>query len=143
MKKCASVYLRDRKLFISSSSRTTEGIWIDTGPVHVVEADDVNQIAKAARLALENSKHGISAPPPGEELTGAVLEAASTKSWRTFVSRATMLDVCVSDGLATVTPYRKFSARGNYEPQTEKSRTCRVGSAEFGTTILSTFDDAN
>ena len=108
----------------------------------MIDADDMEAIAKATRIALEDSRHGLPTPLPGEDLTGSLLEAANLKSWRTFVRRAKLVDVCSSDGLATITPFKRVTAHGHYEPYAEGSRTCRVESADFGAAIMAAFDDA-
>lgn len=108
----------------------------------MIAADDPEAITEATRAALDKSRHGVPTPPPSEDLTAPMLEAANIKSWRTFVSRARVVDVCSSDGLATITPLKKVTAGGNYEPQPDKSRTCRVASAELGATILDAFSEA-
>lgn len=143
MKKCASLHLRDGRVFISASSRTKDGFWIDTGAIRIAESDDLDAVTEGTRSALNNSRHGVPTPSPGEDLTGPMLAAAGVKSWRTFVSRAKVVDVCSSDGLAIITPYKKVTSNGNYEPQTEKSRTCRVASVDLGATILEAFVDAS
>lgn len=142
MKKLASIYLRDGKLYVSASSRTKSGIWIGIGEIQVVNADDVEAISEAVRAALENSRHGLETPPPYEDLTVPLRDAAKVKSWGTFVNRAKHVVVSSSDGEATVTPYRKVTARGNYEALNEKKRACRVSSENFGATIVEALGDA-
>ncbi|MBL8546320.1 MAG: hypothetical protein JNL81_07635 [Hyphomonadaceae bacterium] len=142
MKKAASIHLRRGKFYVDTESRTKAGIWVGVGAVQIVDEGNDIALAEALRSALEASQHGIPTPPPDDDLTISILEAAGVKTWRAFVRDATCVDAKLSDGRVTLTPYRKVDRAGNYVPIPEKAQTIRLASEELGTIVRSVFDDA-
>jgi hypothetical protein len=141
--KAASLYLRRGKVFVESNSRTTSGFWIVTGPVRVFDEADIAGVGEALRMALENSRRGVETPGPGEDLTGPMRAAADVKTWSAFVKEARSVDATLTDGVVTLTPYRRVDRIGNYVPISEKARTVRLLSDELGREIAESFRDAS
>lgn len=88
-KECASVYKRQGKLFLVTSSQTPGryGLWIDAGPHLVVgEEASLEEIGQRLDEALRGSRQNVAYPEDPKGLEKPLLELAGVKSWRTFMS---------------------------------------------------------
>jgi hypothetical protein len=135
MKKRASIYYRQSKLFIQADSRTQSGIWVGDGPVDVLE-EHSEAVADAVQTALQYSRHGVPTPRPSEDLTVETRKLAGVKSWRTFVKNATLLCAALDGEQLTLTPYRRVDRAGNYVPQPERALKLSAHDAGLGKVIL-------
>jgi len=114
--RCAIVYERDAVLYIRTSSRTTDEVWIEDGPCSSMPVDSrIEEIAEAVRTALESSKSGI--PHPGRQSWGhvldALLEAAGVKTWAVFSKTAICLKVELEVQLR-IAPTKNLGSKGGF-----------------------------
>lgn len=85
MMKCAVVYERQGRVFIRTSSRTTAGAWVETGPCTMLNAGaGAKAIGEAVIDHLEMSVAVTLHPTDFKALAAPLLEAAGVKRWSTF-----------------------------------------------------------
>jgi len=113
MMEMASIYQRDGKWYVQSTSRTITGLWIATPPVVQVEARESRERKGEAVLqALNASQHGIPTPSDGNSVAVPLLTAAKVRSWSEFMKKARSVHVEREGERLKVMPYRKTDYTG-------------------------------
>lgn len=117
MMQAAGVYRKDDAYYISSSSKTTVGVWIATVPFLKVEANSTPSTKGEAVLqALDASHHGVPHPINWTELGCPLLKLAGVRSWAAFMKRAKCLDVEADGEKLRLVPYRNLGPKEGFEP---------------------------
>lgn len=102
-------------VFLHSSSKTTDGVWILSPPVLVVEKNNLNHVGRAVKQCLMESRDGV---PHPKVFTGSfepVLTLAGVKSYSTFVKSAKCMLIKMSGSeIVTFVPTRNEGARGGF-----------------------------
>lgn len=130
----AAVFRRDNRYILHACSRTTDGVWILSGPC-VVLPDECTDLAlgQAIEAALVASVVGVPHPRDWQSVVEPLLSAASVRSWRSFMKGAAHLSVEVGDSVVALVPMRNLGARDGFEPQPAARITLAPGSTErFG-----------
>ena len=113
-KKSAGIYERRGFLYVTSSLRTEDGLWIQDGPCTKLDANTLPaEIGDAVLEAL--SRSGRIIPHPTEwtsvDQDNAILEAAGIKRWSTFRKHARYLSTSLLDEF-TLTPTKNEGSEG-------------------------------
>jgi hypothetical protein len=111
--KCAVVYERKEVFYISTSSQTTTGLWIDEEPCIAIKTDSsYEELGKAVRKALDSSRANVPHPKQTEwgNVTAPLLKAAGVKSWSTFGKTAKCSHIEMDKQLVFI-PTKNFGGR--------------------------------
>lgn len=108
----ASIYRRQGKYYVTASSKTRDGFWLEEGPVDVL--DDVAAVAGAVRTALQRSTHGIRSPKDWSNRVNRVVEAAGLKRYSAFAKDAAYVSVDQKDGVVRLVPSRNGGSREGF-----------------------------
>lgn len=60
--KAATIYERNGKVYVHSSSRTTAGLWVINDPILVVDKEDTSEVGRALRACLAASQKTYRTP---------------------------------------------------------------------------------
>lgn len=110
----ASIYRRQDKFYVTASSRTRDGFWLEEGPVDLLDAMDPQGLNGAVRSALARSTEGIRAPKDWSRHVNRVVEAAGLKRYGAFAKGTAHVSVRQADGAMRVTPYRNGGSKEGY-----------------------------
>lgn len=113
-KKSAGIYERKGSLYITSSLRTEDGLWIQDGPCTKLDSTATTvAIGDAVLEALSRSGRIIPHPTEWKSVDedNAILETAGIKRWSTFRKRSRYLSVALLDEL-TLTPTANEGSQG-------------------------------
>ncbi|KZN34366.1 hypothetical protein N480_22445 [Pseudoalteromonas luteoviolacea S2607] len=92
--KRASAYYRKGKIFLHSSSKTEQGVWILSEPAVVLDYNEcVNELGEVLLDVLSKSKSGIRHPQNWSDLCSPVLKLTGVKSWRAFSKSAKCVEI--------------------------------------------------
>ncbi len=112
MKAKATAYLRDGRLYIVPASETTQHMWMDSGPVQVLELppDDSETLGVTVADALAHVRRGVPHPQTSTEwnaVTRPLLEAAGVRTWKSFANSksARCAQIELADDLTVVPSY--------------------------------------
>jgi hypothetical protein len=133
----ASVYRRRGKYYVTASSKTRDGFWLEEGPVDVL--DDVAAVAGAVRTALQRSTHGIRSPKDWSNRVNGVVEAAGMKRYSAFAKDAAYVSVDQKDGVVRLVPSRNGGSREGFLGLEEQAVTV-ANDGDLADAIESAFD---
>ena len=121
------VYSRPDAHYVSTSARSTTGLWLESGTVAAVPADaDDEVLADAVSRAVRSPADVV--PHPGrdewparhKQALAPILLQAHVRSWRAFVAPARLVSVVREGATCTVTPNRRNARRRDvFEQMTE------------------------
>jgi hypothetical protein len=135
----AGIYRRQGKDYVTASSRTRDGFWLEEGPVDVLDAGDSAALAQAVRSALARSTHGIRAPKDWSSHVNRVVEAAGLKRYSAFAKETDLVTVEEKDGLLRILPYRNGGSREGYLGQEDKAIDLPSGTSGLAEAIETAF----
>lgn len=144
-----SVYQRSGAYFVVSSARTTAGVWVHDGePRRLSETETgiaelggelLARLDKSPRVVPHPAQHQW--PEQRRESLTPILRLAGVRSWRSFVSTASLVEVEQLNGVVTISPMLPMPKPiGAFEPDT--ARTERLGApsqTQLGEAILRAF----
>jgi hypothetical protein len=137
-----TVYRRKSRYFVNASSLTTAGVWIASGPCHA--ADDTIGNAELAAAIAQTFTHSVSNVPHPQSfghLSAPLLDAAKVKSWRTFASAASCVDLEEREGDVLAIPMKRIERESSFQRQEERSVRVRLSELErLGAVVKSLFD---
>jgi len=122
--KSATLYERKGKLLFHASSRTTDGVWVCSEPIAMI--DGALTAAEKGRVlmdVLDGSRTGVAHPSPSSwpRVFDSVLELAEVKSMRTFSRAAKCCFVRFDAGSLSITPTRNGGSVGGFEHLNERT----------------------
>ncbi len=106
------IYLRKGQVFVPTVSKTDAGFFMDTNPVAVHAANDLNGIIGAIETTISRGNPVVPAPCRGSFPAPIVLEHAKVKSWATFEKAAVCWKVRLKEVAYQLCPMRKNPAGG-------------------------------
>lgn len=109
----AHIYRRRGKDYVTASSRTRDGFWLEEGEVDVLDAG-ASGLADSVRSALARSRHGIRAPKDWSSHVNRVVEAAGLKRFGAFAKGTALVGVEEKNGSLRVMPHRNGGSRKGY-----------------------------
>lgn len=133
----ASIYRRQDKDYVTASSRTLDGFWLEEGPVTVMDAADP-ALPDAVLSALARSRQGIAAPKNFSTHVTRVVEAAGLKRYSAFAKGTAHVGVLQEGGRLRVTPFRNGSREG-YVGLEAEALDVPAGSPDLGRAIETAF----
>jgi hypothetical protein len=90
--KCTQVYVRRGRLFFCPQSLTTDELWMDQGPVAVLETNSsASDKGRALLSAVALSRVNVPHPTSWDDRNKMLLSEAGAKNWKAFSSVATGL----------------------------------------------------
>jgi len=117
----ATIYKFENELFISSSSQTTEGFWVDNGYISKVSIDHVQDIKVKVEDALSNSKLGfekkVSTQTDLDDLVKPILELSNTSTWASFSKKAKSICVSKKGNILKLMPTRRSGKEYKHLPK--------------------------
>jgi hypothetical protein len=120
--KCATTYKRKGKIFFHSSSKTTAGVWIATGPfLSIEDSEQSSKKGNYIKEVLKSSEEGITHPNSWENLFEPILNLAGVKSWSTFAKSAISCSIELENDELQFIPNRNLGPREGYEPIHERT----------------------
>jgi hypothetical protein len=130
-----TVYRRAERLFVSSHSRTVDGIWVVTwDAVLPGDAPDEDLIALVAE-ALGRSGGRVPTPARDADHAWALLDLAGVKTFRAFAKGMVAVRIVQDEGMITVTPLHKDNARGSLSVLTDLAQSLPAGSISLGQVV--------
>jgi hypothetical protein len=144
------VYRRPDAYYVVTSDRTTMGVWLHSGPAVMVSSHaDVLTLADAVSAAAGLDVRVVEHPAQNQwtewrrQALGPLLRQARVRSWKAFVTPATLVTVHRHGAVCTVTPQKRDQRRVDvFYPMVEDeielpdctpARLSRVLSAAFDT----------
>ena len=120
--KCATAYKRKEKIYFHSSSRTTAGVWIITGPfLSIEDCAQPSDKGDCVKEVLKSSKEGITHPKSWGNLFEPILDIAGVKSWAVFVKSAMSCFIELENDELRFIPNRNLGPREGYKPIRERT----------------------
>jgi hypothetical protein len=118
----ATVFKLRDVLYLHSESKTTDGVWIASGPFLKI-TNSKSVLGEAALTVLQASKTSIPHPKPEEwgGIIAPVLQLAGVKSWSKFVKDASSADLKVEGDRLKIIPNRNLGHKDGFEPIREKA----------------------
>ena len=138
MMRMASIYRRQGKDYVTASSRTRDGFWLEEGPVDLLDAGDP-ALAEAVRSALARSRHGIAAPKDWSSHRNRVAEAAGLKRFSAFAKGTALVSVKGEAGQLRIMPHRNGGSRNGYLGLEDQALELPAGSRGLAQAIETAF----
>jgi len=143
--KRAGAYKRQRRIYLSPSSKTTTGIWIDTSPRIVLDETEPPSVkGKYVREVLRHSKEGVPRPTDWEGFDHAFLKEVGAKSWSQFAKTALSCTIDLEGDQLEFLPWRNSGAKENYNfvPIEDRKMTISFDASdeEMGLLLEKAFD---
>jgi hypothetical protein len=133
MKSC-QVFIKGDIAFVFPQSTTRLGIGLTTEPMLKVSTASLKDLGDAVRTCLDASKRDI--PDPIDFSPKAILCFAGEKSWKRFVSGATLRAIWLDNSRAKIVSYDP-AERGSFELREDLSKACPLEPPEeLGRAIL-------
>jgi hypothetical protein len=135
VKRLLTVYQRAARLFVSSHSRTVDGIWVATwDAVLPADAPDEDLMALVAE-ALGRSGGQVPTPARDADHAWGLLDLAGVKTFRAFAQGMVAVRIVQDEGMITVTPLHKEDPRGWLSDLTDLAQSLPVGSPSLGQVV--------
>lgn len=135
--KAATIYERNGKLYVHSSSKTITGVWVINALVLAVDKEDVGEIGRSIRECLAVSREGVPHPKSFTNLFDPVLDLAGVKSFGTFVKSVKCVEVEMSDdGGVTLIPTRNEGVDDGFAPLPNKTEATFGADEALGSTVV-------
>ena len=144
-----SVYRRSGAYFVVSSAKTTAGLWVHDGEPRRLSESETEMAELGAEVLARLAKPPRVVPHPAQHewpqqrrasLT-PILRLAEARSWRSFVSEASLVEVEQLNGVVTISPMLPMPKPiGAFEPDgTRTERLAAPSATELGQAILHAF----
>jgi hypothetical protein len=109
----ASIYRRQARDYVTASSRTRDGFWLEEGRVDVLDSANA-ALTEAVRAALARSRDGIAAPKDWSSHVNRVVEVAGLKRFSAFAKGTALVSVQEASGQLRLIPHRNEGSREGY-----------------------------
>ena len=144
-----TIYRRSEGYYLVVSAQTTTGLWrhVAEPPVLLREACEPADLGSEALDRLAEPRP-ITPHPGRDEWTearrrslGPILSSAKVRSWKAFITTATLVDVGRTDDTFKVTPMNAMpKPQGAFEPDIHRVQMLQAPSAEsLGRAIVQAF----
>ena len=120
MTKKAAAFERSGKVFLHPYSRTVQEFWVFSSPVTVTNWSD-EELGNALLATLDQSRAGVPHPSSWEGLTAPLLRAAAVKSFGTFVTGASAVEVLSENEVIKLVPTRNGGKGNAFQHLTAKA----------------------
>ncbi|MBB2980294.1 hypothetical protein [Paraburkholderia tropica] len=139
--KAAYAILRNGKIFLQSYSKATTGLWIATGPVHVVGGDCEAELSERIRGVLAGSEVDVPHPSQSEWklIQAPMLQAVGVKSWATLGKGAKSVGLECESELVRMVPTSDYWNKGGRALK-DQTIECELSSAELGHKLVTAFE---
>lgn len=135
--KAATIYERNGKLYVHSSSKTTAGVWVINAPVVTARKENVGEIGRSIRACLAASREDVPHPKSFTNLFDPMLTLAGVKSFSTFVKSAKCVEVeTVNDETVMLIPTRNEGAEDGFTPLSNKTKTADGSDDDLGSAAV-------
>ena len=144
MKACG-VYFRGQDIYVSSSSRTMNGLWIDSEPRMKLEGanDSPQTLGVAVLQALAASQRGVPDPEDLRSVGKEFLTFVGFKSLASFEKQASFFQLTLDDKESEITVEpTTHGSRGGFEFIGQEIK-CGVAPQEIGATLLKLSGDGS
>lgn len=138
MSKRASVYQKNKLLYIFGMSKTVDGVWIADGDIFKVSESDVEQIAAAVKKSLQNSTEGVSHPAQSEwrDIDNRFMENLGYKSFSSFMKNAKCLNITEDDGGIYLEPTENGGSKKGFIPVSGIPLSVDMQTSALGESVL-------
>jgi hypothetical protein len=103
--KAASSYLKNGKIYIHPSSKTTAGVWILSEPVIVLDCKESSKnLGSAVIDALNSSKEQMPHPTTWKSIFDPILKLSGSKSWNNFVKSTRCVEIELDENIICFIP---------------------------------------
>ena len=146
-----SVYVRPEGVYITSSDRTTVGVWMESGNWEFLPSDEPEGVGAAVIRHLKRPPRVVRHPERDEfstlrsEVIAPLLALAGVRTWKAFITPSTLIDVQGGDGV-TVTPMRRdgrgFSPLPNARENLDDADPEALGLAVFNAARVASEHDS-
>jgi len=143
--KSAGAYKRQGKIYLSSTSKTTMGIWIGTSPRIIVDETEPPSVkGKYVREVLRHSQEGVPDPTDWDARHQVFLKEVGAKSWSKFARNAQSCTIDLKGDRMAFLPYRNSGPKDGYMfvPIKEREMTISFDASdeELGLLLEKAFD---
>lgn len=142
--KSATAYSRRGKIFIHSSSKTKDGVWVLSEPVISI-GDVVDSIAVGAsvRQCLNGARIGVDHPKSFSGLFSPVLKLAKARSYKEFAREAKCVEIVEDGGVIGFFPTENHGVDEGFVRLGEARRISRSeGDLQVGQALLDSIAEA-
>jgi hypothetical protein len=141
MRKKCSVYFRGDDIYVISSARTKDGLWIDTEPrVRLQRLVSVSDIGATVVTALNASRDGVPTPTDLRSVGTELAKFLGVKSLSSFERRATYLSLTMTEDKVTIVPTER-GERGGFVMLESEAINCSLDPAEIGGALIKTVSE--
>jgi hypothetical protein len=135
----ASIYRRKGKYYVTASSKTRDGFWLEEGPVKVLDVSDSAALAPTVRSALARSAYGIRAPKDWSSHTSNVAEAAGLKRFSAFAKGTALVGVDEDGARMRIKPFTNGGSRQGFVGREDSAIEVSPDSPDLAQAIESAF----
>jgi hypothetical protein len=136
----ASIYRRNGKDYVTASSRTRDGFWLEEGAVDVFDTGDSRALADSVRSALARSTQGVRPPRDWSSHVNRVVEAAGLKRYSAFARGTALVTVEEKDRLLRMIPHHNGGSREGYLGEEDRAIDLPSGTPGLAEAIETAFD---
>ena len=142
--KSATAYSRRGKVFIHSSSKTKDGVWILAEPaISISDVIDANVAGASVMQCLDGSRVGVDHPKSFSALFSPVLRLAKVKSYKEFAREAKCVEILEDGGVIGFFPRENLGVDEGFVRLGEARRISRSeGDIQVGQALLDSIAEA-
>lgn len=134
--KAATAYLKDDRVFLHSSSKTTAGMWILSEPIFSVEKMDSELLGRYTLDALHASTQQVSQPQSWDSLFTPVLKLAGVKSLSAFMKSAKCVEIEFDGEQVRLIPTQNLGVDDGFQPLQSKEILSEIVPDKLGTAVV-------
>lgn len=140
MERFCSVYQRRGKIYVQAQSRTTTGLLLVDGDVHVVDEDIPEGVLGETIVRSLGESRQIPHPKTTKGLLDPLLKAMGVRSWRSLIQGCWKADVAAGE-VIEVESSRNLGAREGFAPiLPARQLPASVSAAELGRAVRDALD---
>ena len=138
------IYQRKNRLFAWPSSKTVQGLWINSGPAISLAADEKPEnIGVVVDAALDQSESGVAHPTAWVGGIEPLLSEAGVKTYKTFVNGTLSVSVEREGQSISFVPTANLGHQQGFAPIADKKVTLgQPTTEEIGRQLLIALGDA-
>jgi len=140
--KLATAYMKDGRIFLHASCKTTAGVWILCRPVLVWDRSDSGSLGEMIFDVLDGSQENVPHPKQWKGGFDPVMQLAGVKSWSSFARSAKCVGIEFATNRVSFVPTKNLGARDGFEPIEAKRRTSSPVKDDVGAALLRAFDES-
>ena len=137
--KLATAYQRNDRIFLHALSKTTDGVWILSQPVFMVDDINIDKVGELLLEVLESSSENVPHPKSWANLFDPILRLAKLKSWGTFVKSAKCVEVEFDGQQVDFIPTKNMGEFEGFNPIKEKKIRCSLNNLELQSALIGSF----